>query len=66
MISCWRWLIQPERISKKSCQGLRMKFMIPLIPGTGPIGCEAELADRLRSADAGLSKSNGIGYLQVG
>ena len=40
--------------------------MIPLIPGTGPIGCEAELADRLRSADAGLSKSNGIGYLQVG
>jgi hypothetical protein len=33
---------------------------------TGPIRSETGLADGLRSEDAGLSKSNGIGYLQVG
>jgi len=32
----------------------------------GPTRLEMGLADGLRSEDAGLSKSNGIGYLQVG
>jgi hypothetical protein len=40
--------------------------MIPLIPGAGPIGCETELADRLRSGDAGLCMSDSDGELRVG